>query len=373
MARRVADRLDSLGLAPRLLLNNLLVIVAGAGTVLVTALMIARPVFARHLERAHLIVADPTSQHITTAFDQAVFTALAVGIVTAGIAAAAISWLVARRLARPVQEVADATRRLAEGKLEVHVPDPHMGPEFATLTSSVNTLAERLASTESSRRQLTADLAHQLRTPIASMEATITAVKDGVLPVDTTTLDTLTEQSARLHRLVSDLEVVSRAQERQLLLNPEPVRVDTLVKTAVDAQRERFRAADVALNATIAARPLRVRADADRLQEVLANLLDNALRHTPAGGTVSITAQRQDSTTGHLAIITITDTGQGFQPEMAERIFHRFQRGPSSTGSGLGLTIARAIAEAHHGTLTAASQGADHGTTFTLVLPSVTD
>ena len=181
MTRRdPGPKLAGLGLAPRLLLNNLLVIVAGAGTVLVTALLIAPAVFESHLHSVEPIADAQLVEHVARAFNQSLLIALGVGILIAAITGAAISWLVARRLAAPVADAADATGSLADGNLEARVADPRMGPEFAKLASSVNQLADRLQATEQTRRQLTADLAHQLRTPIASIRATVEAVPKAI-------------------------------------------------------------------------------------------------------------------------------------------------------------------------------------------------
>src|SRR5450756_1452570 len=229
------SRLLGMGLASRLVLNNLLVVLAGAGTVLVTALLVGPAVFEAHL---HSVVPAPDQlvlEHVARAFYESILVSLGVGIVIAGVTAAAISWLVAKRLAAPVSDAADVASRLADGRLEARLADPRMGPEFTTLATSVNELAHRLEITEQTRRQLTGELAHQLRTPVASIGATIEAVRDGVLPVDDETLKTMGDQSHRLSRLVDDLEVVSRAQERQLLLNPEPVAIADLVEAAVAA------------------------------------------------------------------------------------------------------------------------------------------
>ncbi len=369
MTRNHRPWFADVGLSSRLLLNNVLVIVAGTGTVLVTALLVGPAVF-----QAHLRLVDPapdplTQEHVARAFDQSILIALGVGILIAGITAAAISWLVARRLAAPVRDAAEITSRLADGRLDARVVDPGMGPEFTTLTDSVNQLAQRLATTERTRRQLTGELAHQLRTPVASISATIEAVREGVLPVDEETLATLEGESRRLRRLVDDLEVVSRAQERQLLLNPEPVAVSVVVDAAAAAHRERFRAAGVALSSAVDRMTPAVTVDPERIEEVLGNLLDNALRHTPSGGSVAVTARPGDRTKRATAVIEVTDSGSGFLPADAERVFERFEKAPDSTGSGLGLTIARAIVEAHHGTLTAFSGGPGHGARFTLALP----
>jgi len=364
------SRMAALGLAPRLLLNNLLVIVAGSGTVLVTALLVGPAVFEAHLESVGLAPDQLVQEHVARAFDQSILVSLGVGILIAGITAAAISWLVAKRLAAPVADAAHVASRLADGRLDARVVDPRMGPEFTTLTTSVNELAHRLETTERTRRQLTGELAHQLRTPIASIGATVEAVREGVLPTDEETLDTLAQQSHRLSRLVDDLEVVSRAEERQLLLNPEPVVVSSLVDAAVAAHRERFRTAGVDLSSTVAPRTPAVAADPDRIQEVLGNLLDNALRHTPSGGTVAVAAHPFKDGKKPEVVIEVKDSGRGFAEGDAERIIARFEKATDSTGSGLGLTIARAIVEAHHGTLTAHSDGPGQGARFTITLPA---
>jgi two-component system, OmpR family, sensor histidine kinase BaeS len=368
MTRRRAG----LGLAPRLLLSFALVILAGSGTVVVAAVLVGPSVFSLHLMNAGVAVDDLVLHHVTEAFGQAVLAALATGIAAAAVTALGISWFVARRLAAPIRDAAVAAKELAGGRLGTRMDDPRMGPELATLATAVNDLAHRLQTTESARRQLTAELAHQLRTPIASVEATLEAVREGILPLDEETLETLTSQSARLRRLVADLEVVSRAQERQLLLATESVPVGQLVESAVASSAEGFRAAGVTLTATTEPGTPAVAGDDDRLHEVLGALLDNALRHTPAGGSVSVSVGPGRFGTFNRAavMIKVEDSGRGFAPEEADAIFQRFHKSSDSPGSGLGLTIARALVEAHGGTLVAASDGQGKGATFTVTLPA---
>jgi signal transduction histidine kinase len=280
-----------------------------------------------------------------------------------------------------VAEVAEATTRLAHGHYDTVVPDPGLGPEFAALTVAVNQLAQLLGSSEEIRRRLLADLTHELRTPLASLEATVEAITDGVLPVDQTTLDTLAEQASRLHRLVADLESVSRAEERQLALDPRPVRLSDIAKRAVDVLRPRFDSEGVVLTLnSLPAGPI-VTADADRLVAALMNVLDNALRHTPRGRNVIVAVDAIGSTSSDhgRALLTVTDTGEGFESAQATLLFERFYRtDPARTtnrptggrhGSGIGLTIARAIVEAHHGEISAQSSGPDLGARFTISLP----
>lgn len=215
--------MSRLGLAPRLFLNNLLIVVAGAATVLTAALLFGPALFHLHLQRAALPEIDPgVRQHVDNAFAQALLVALAIGVVVASLVAAAISWLIARRVAEPIQQTASALQRLADGHHGVHVDDPGLGPELATLADSSNRLADRLHVTDEHRRRLTADLAHQLRTPIASLQATAQALQDGILAPDTETLGVLSDQSTHLQRLVADLEKVSRAEERRIVLTSRP-------------------------------------------------------------------------------------------------------------------------------------------------------
>jgi signal transduction histidine kinase len=202
------------------------------------------------------------------------------------------------------------------------------------------------------------------------MQATIEAVTDGILPTDQSTLDTLTEQSQRLHRLVGDLSAVSRAEERQLNLHPVMAPVQDLVSAAVAAARPRFVAKGISLTTTDDQADWRVLVDPDRLAEALGALLDNALRHTGKGAAVTIAATRHDNR----CRITVTDTGEGFDPDLAAQLFERFYRGDTSrtangAGSGIGLTIAKAIVEAHHGQLRGHSDGPGTGARFEITLP----
>jgi two-component system, OmpR family, sensor histidine kinase BaeS len=277
---------------------------------------------------------------------------------------------VARRLAAPVAEAAEAAYRVADGDFETRLRQPGLGPELDRLTAAFNTMARRLATTEQTRSRLLADLAHELRTPLASMQATIEAVTDGILPSDETTLATLTEQSQRLHRLVGDLSAVSRAEERRLNLHPVMVPVQDLVSEAVTAARPRFVAKGISLTTTVDHADWRVLVDPDRLAEALGALLDNALRHTAQGGAVTIAAARHDNR----CQINVTDTGEGFDPDLAAQLFERFYRGDTSrtangAGSGIGLTLSKAIVEAHHGQLRAHSDGPGTGARFEITLP----
>ncbi len=359
-----------LGLAWRLFAAVGLVVAAGAGTMLVAVLFVAGPAFHTHLNEIKPALAEPAHLHVDEAFSNAVLLALAVGVTVALVAALVVTWLVSRRVAAPVAEAADAAQQIVGGDYQTRLRAPGLGPEFDRLTTSFNLMASQLATTERTRRRLLNDLAHELRTPLASMQATIEAVTDGILPPDSTTLATLTEQSQRLHRLVGDLSSVSRAEERQLNLHQVLVSAQDLMSAAVTSARPRFDAKGVSLTAEGSATAGKVQVDPDRLAEALGSLLDNALRHTEKGGAVTIAGTRH----GHRVRIVVTDTGEGFDPDSASQLFERFYRGDSSrtangSGSGIGLTIAKAIIAAHNGQLLGHSDGLGTGARFEISLP----
>ena len=360
---------DGPRLATRVFWAMGLVVLAGAGTLLVVSLLLAPTVFHRHLDQAGVLVDSAVTRHVEEAFAVAALISTGVGVLAALGVAAAGSVLVARRLTEPIALTASATGRLAAGDYTARVEQPRMGPELAALTESVNALAQRLEATERSRIQLMADLAHELRTPVASIEATVEAIADHVLPADDQTLTTLSDQSRRLSRLIDDLNSVSRAEERAFRLTITTVNAVQVAHAAAASAAARFAQSGVALHIPEAP-PLNVLADPDRLGEVLDELLANGLHHCTDGDHVTITALPR----GRTAELTVTDTGSGFDPNDAERLFQRFYRADpdhgNPTGSGIGLTVARALIEAQNGTLTAGSRGPGAGSHFTISLPT---
>ena len=344
-----------------------LVVVAGAATLLVVALLVAPAVFHRHLRNAGFSLDSHLSAHVDEGFRTAFLTAITAGVLAAMVIAATVAVLVARRIATPIADAAGTAGQLAAGDYAARVTPPRMGPELAELADSVNELAHRLESTESARIGLLTDVAHELRTPLASIEATVEAIIDGVIEPDPATLTVLSEQSRRLARLIDDLALISRADEHAFIVNPIQIDLRRVAAQATAAVAARFTAADVRLETT-GDEHVQVRADVDRTAEVVGQLLDNALRHCRTGGTVTVNT----NTTADGAHLSVTDTGEGFDPGEAELLFGRFYRGrnvASSTGSGIGLAIARALVSAQGGTLVANSPGPGRGATFTVTLP----
>jgi two-component system sensor histidine kinase BaeS len=278
-----------------------------------------------------------------------------------------------RGVAHPVVELADAADAVAAGDYSVRVPTGGFGSELTRLSQAFDHMAHRLAATSTTRTSMLADLAHELRTPLATLEAYIDGMEDLIVPCDAASFAVMRDQVTRLRRLAGDLKESSAAEEHALGLVLAPLDPSAVARDAVAAARPGYQAKDVEIRLGECDDCPFVRADSERIQQVLANVLDNALRHTATGGHVYVSIRwGRDQTVA----VAIADDGEGIAPEHLVDIFDRFYRvDPARAvqdggGSGLGLTIARAIAEDHGGSLTAASRGAGQGSTFTLSLPA---
>jgi signal transduction histidine kinase len=272
-----------------------------------------------------------------------------------------------RRLVGPVQELVDAAGRIEAGDFAVRVRQPFRGPrDLRALTAAFNTMAARLETEEATRRRLLADLGHELRTPIAVIEGHLEAILDGVYPADPAHLDPILDETRVLERLVDDLRTVSLAEAGSLSLHREPVDLGHLVRDAAAALAPK--ATDGRTIATDVEPGLpELELDPVRLRQVIGNLIDNALRYTPAGGAVRVAARRS----GAAIELAVSDEGPGLAPDVRDTLFDRFVKSPDSPGSGLGLAIARAIVEAHGGTIRAEA-AAPQGTRIVVALPLAT-
>jgi two-component system, OmpR family, sensor histidine kinase BaeS len=355
----------------RLFVGQLLVILAGAATLGIVAFSVAPPIFHDHVRRAIGPVPDVVADHLDAALSETLVLALAIGIGAAAAAAGAVSWLMATRIARPVEALSDTAGALAAGHLDARASAPVVDDELTDLTDSFNAMADALEHTEHTRRRLLADLAHELRTPLATIEAYHEGLTDGVVDADPTTVDVLVEATSRLRRLIEDVALVSQAEEGRLALDRRHIDLGGLVKSAVEATRPAADAAGITLRLHLPQTPITVVADADRMSQVMANLLDNAVEHTPGEGTITVTVTSED----RRALVEVADSGAGIGAEHLPHIFQRFYRADPARrhahGSGVGLAISRAIVQGHDGSLTAESPGEGRGTTLTIELPRV--
>jgi len=286
-------------------------------------------------------------------------------------------WSITRRVRRvtgPIYELVGATRRIEDGDFGVRVGEPVRAPrELRELSHGFNTMAARLEADEIQRRSLMADVSHELRTPLAVVQGNIEALVDGVHPADPAHLGAILEETRVLGRLVDDLRTVTLSESGTLPLHPEPTDVGLLI---ADVARS-FQAVASAGDATVVVSdppaadevPL-LDVDPIRIREVLSNLVANALRYTPTGGTVTISAAVES--TGAWLRVEVRDTGPGLAPDVAEHIFDRFAKSADSGGSGLGLAIARYLVEAHGGEIGLDSR-LGGGTTAWFRLPLVGD
>ncbi|MCZ4586080.1 ATP-binding protein (plasmid) [Rhodococcus opacus] len=358
------------GLGVRLLLAQSLVLVAGVATCWVVAVFAGPPLFREHLHRAGVPASSDEQFHAEQAYRSATAISLAVALGVASLAALVVTWYFSRRLQRSVTEVSSAATAVADGRYDIRVTSPHLGEDFDALAGAFNRMAAGLESVETTRRQLLGDLAHEIRTPVSVLEAYMEALEDGVETLDADTIIMLRDQTRRLVRFSDDVNALAHAEESRTSIEPTWVDPAALLSTALTAAADRYAAKEVALNSRVPARLPRLWADPERLGQVLGNLLDNALRHTPGGGRVEVTAGQRHE----LLVIEVTDTGDGIASEHLPHLFERFYRVDAARdrahgGAGIGLAIAKALVEAQRGHITARSDGAGTGSTFTITLP----
>jgi len=268
-----------------------------------------------------------------------------------------------RRIAINVSELVDAAGRIEAGDYGVQVAE--RGPrEVRTFARAFNAMSARLAATDRDRRAFVADLAHEFRTPLAIIRGQAEGIGDGVYPGDAQHVAPILDATNSLETLVEALGTMTLADVGSLRLHREAVDVAVLVNSSLSAFQSMADAAQVRLVADVAADIPAIDADPARIRGVLANLLSNAIRYTPAGGVITVSAQRA----GDSVSIAVRDTGQGIPEELRPRVFERFVKAAGSPGAGLGLAIARDIVVAHGGTIDLTSE-VGKGTEVRLTLP----
>jgi two-component system sensor histidine kinase BaeS len=279
----------------------------------------------------------------------------------------AIGYLIFRllkRTAAPVGDLMEATGRLAEGDYTTRVR-PYGSSDVRQLAVAFNSLAERLERDEAQRRTLIADVTHELRTPLSVIRGAAEGIVDGVYPGDSAHVAPIVDGVEVIARLVDDLATLSSAEAGQLTLHREEIAPRDLVEGAVAALRPRFEAAGISIVNDVPEGLPSLDVDVFRMRRVLSNVLTNALRHTPRGGSVTLTATRDPGGVS----LRISDTGAGIPPDQLPHVFERFSKSPDSEGTGLGLAIARSIVTSHGGSISAQSLEGE-GTTIVVSLPA---
>lgn len=296
---------------------------------------------------------------------QEVYRTLFFGLVVGLGAAIVLSrWLVA-----PLGQLEKGTQAVAEQRLDYRLPETG-SQEVKSVARAFNQMTAQLERQETLRRNLLADVTHELRHPVHVIQGSLQAVLDGVYPLNLEEIALMFEQTQHLAVLVDDLHALARAEAHELPLYRQSTDIGTLVKDLSDAMTPLADEKELKLEVDTPATPLVMTVDPQRLRQVVQNLLSNALRYTPNGGTVKVNVKGGEQE----ATITVQDTGMGIPADDLPRVFDRFYRGDASRnraegGAGLGLAIAKAIAEAHGGSIAADSKGANQGSIFTLRLP----
>ncbi|MEO7941920.1 MAG: ATP-binding protein [Marmoricola sp.] len=367
-----ARRSGGPGFAARLLLAQALVLAAGALTSWVVATALGPGIFRTHVRMAGVAHSAAEADHVNEAFATALVISLVVALITSAVLALAVTWYFTRRTQRSIAQVTTAATEIAHGNYGLRIPAPSLGREFDTLAETFNELAQRLDSVETIRRRMLGDLAHEMRTPLATLDAHLEALEDGVRELDQPTLAVLHASSHRLGRLAEDITAVSLAQEGAIAIRPVTTPPRQLTAAAVRAARDGYTSKGVRLTEDVAT-DVQVNVDPERMAQILGNLLDNALRHTPPGGEVGLTTRAL----GKEVAFVVTDTGEGIAAEHLPYLFYRFYRVDTARsrdrgGSGIGLTVTKALVQAHGGHISAQSAGPGHGATFTVTLPGAT-
>jgi len=306
----------------------------------------------------------PREEEFRTKLNQSIL--LAGGV--AGVLAILLGLILTRSLVKPLRVVRDAARRIGAGELSHRVPVASRD-EIGDLAAQFNEMAEALERDEQLRRQMMADIAHELRTPLSVIRGQVEALQDGVFALSAENIAPIHDQTLLLGRLVEDLRDLALAEAGRLPLECAEVAVDRLIRRVVEAFQPRAREKGLALSAELPESLPPALADAQRLEQVLGNLLNNALQHTSQGGTITVRAWEEP---GRVSF-AVQDNGVGIAAEDLPHIFERFYRSDKARSrangsTGLGLSIAKQLIEAHEGTISVES-APGKGSTFTVRLP----
>ena len=337
---------------------------------------------AAHLQEAAPVVVDgravgavlvgsmiePALNPADEDFLQAVNLSIFITAAAVGLLALILGSMLFRQITSPLRAVSQAAEAIASGQLDRRV-EAKTSDEIGRLAQSFNRMAESLTQADVQRRNMVADIAHELRTPLTVVQGSLEAMLDGVYELNMDNIASVHQQTALLGRLVADLRDLALAEAGQLRLDWKTVDLGMLIAQANDGLRSQAEDKRVTLKVELPQELPRIRGDGQRLQQVVFNLLSNALRHTPTGGTVTTAMESKEDR----VVIRVQDTGSGIPPEDLPHVFERFyrvdrSRARTTGGSGLGLTIAKRIVEAHGGQISAQSWlGA--GSTFAFSLP----
>jgi signal transduction histidine kinase len=337
------------GIATRIALAALASAAVGIAIVAIGIAVVGAEVF-----RALMVEAGDSAEHAQAMYDQSVTTVVAAAVIVAATASIVLAIILSRMLARPLAEVGAAARRIAEGDYAARVP--REGPdELASLADSFNQMAASLERQEAMRRDFIANAAHELRTPLTNLQGYLEALRDGVITADRATYESLWDEAERLVRLSRSLDTLAQGDAATGPPRLEELDLAVAIRMALDLARPSFDRAGIQVVTDVPDR-LPARGNPDSLAQVLANLVSNAARYTPTGGTVTVRAERRPAD----LLVSISNTGDGIPPDDLDRVFERFYRVEKSRdrargGAGIGLAVVKQLVEAGGGRVGAES------------------
>ncbi len=357
----------------RIVAAQMVVVVVGVALVLLMAYVITTLLVPGNVaDLLSATGASPQQDGVLSAFRRSILTAVSVAALGAIFAGTLTSFLLAREILRPLRQITASSQRLAQGHYNERVPVP-ASDELAQMAENFNQMAAALEQVEQQRVALIGNVSHELRTPLAGLNGYLEGLMDGVFPGNEETFALMDHEVRRLRRLVDDLQALSRVEAGQISLQPADFDLIPLVERTLRQLGPSAESQNLQMDTDFATPSLPVHADADRVAQVLLNLVGNAIRYTPEGGRIVVAVKMGEGT----AVVDVTDTGVGIPTEALPYVFERFyrvdssrtRRGGGSGGSGIGLTISRHLVWAMGGELTAVSPGPDQGSTFTFTLP----
>jgi histidine kinase len=369
-------------LAWKLFLSYLIIVLVGV-VVLMTATNLSVPsAFDRHLAGMSAMMnggmidqTQPIENELFTSYKSAVTEAVTFAAAAALIAALIASFLISRQVVEPVQRMMAISRRIADGEYQERLKvsgdiQSNQLDELDQLALTFNQMTDKLEKTETMRSQLIGDVTHELRTPLTAIKGYMEGMRDGVIQKTPDTFQLIFLEADRLQGLVNDLQELSRIEAGAYKLNLESVPTLTLVNPVISQFQQQFTKKGIHLETIVEDNLPNVSVDKDRIQQVLTNLLGNALQYTSNGGRVTLTV----SLVKNQIIFSIADTGIGISAEHLPYVFNRFyrtdkSRARASGGTGIGLTIAQALVKAHKGRIWVKSPGDEKGSTFSFSLP----
>ena len=365
----------------KLFLSFVAVILVGMAALFITARLANPRAYQRHLFFMEQQIGGPGMmghgpgaqnsmmtgfyREYLASFDESLLLAAAMASLTA----VAASILLSRGITLPLRQMMAASQRISEGHYSERVAVTGTD-ELSDLGERFNRMAEQLEQVENRRRQLIGDVTHELRTPLTTIKGSMEGLIDGVLPATPETFEQIHREAGRLNRLVDDLQELSRVEAQAYRLDLQPLDLPGLIQSVMRKLAGQYEKKDVKLEADLPRDGLRVLADPDRTEQVLTNLLVNAMTYSQPGGRVKVSALTAD----HMAQVSIRDKGIGIPKEHLEHIFDRFYRVDKSRshaqgGSGIGLTIAKHLVTRQGGRIWAESEGAGEGSVFQFTLP----